>query len=85
MALHAEWRRGLEQAGLDQQRRPSRVIPAGLKWTWGEERTGGDQQLTDEHLELSFSLPAGAYATSLLREVIECEVFCHGREAANEV
>jgi tRNA pseudouridine13 synthase len=52
---------GLELAGLAQERRPLRILPGDLRWAW----TGPGV------LELAFSLPAGAYATSLLRAVID--------------
>lgn len=50
---------GLERAGLKQDRRPLRVKPSGLAWQW----------LEDDSLRVSFELPAGCYATTLLREV----------------
>lgn len=52
-------RRGLEKAGLDQERRALRLRPAGLAWHWP----------ADDVLELAFALPAGAYATSVLAEL----------------
>lgn len=52
---------GLEKAGLKQERRALRVMVDDLHWTW----------LEDKVLELAFSLPAGCYATSLLREVCD--------------
>lgn len=51
---------GLERAKLQQQRRALRMIPEQLTWRW----------LGSESLELSFSLPAGCFATSLLRELL---------------
>lgn len=51
---------GLEQAQVALGRRPLRVNIEQLKWDFSADRT----------LELSFSLPAGSYATSLLREII---------------
>jgi tRNA pseudouridine13 synthase len=59
LAGDADWRNGLEHVGLKQERRALRVIPGDLRWDWPE----GD-------LELRFFLPAGAYATSLLRELV---------------
>lgn len=50
---------GLERAGLEQERRASRLRPAGLRWSHGEGGT----------LELSFELPAGCYATTVLAEL----------------
>lgn len=52
-------KRGLEKAGLEQERRALRLRPAGLAWRWREEGV----------LELTFALPAGAYATSVLAEL----------------
>ncbi|MET0067851.1 MAG: tRNA pseudouridine(13) synthase TruD [Candidatus Thiodiazotropha sp.] len=54
------WRNGLEHVGLQQERRPLRVRLADLDWSF---ESGGD-------LLLSFFLPAGSYATALLRELI---------------
>ena len=52
-------REGLERAGLDQERRALRLRPHGLAWRW----------LEDAVLELSFALPAGCYATSVLDQL----------------
>ncbi len=52
---------GLERAGLKQDRRPLRVKPDGLAWQW----------LDDDSLRVSFELPAGCYATTVLREVAD--------------
>lgn len=51
--------RGLEAAGLAQERRATRVRPAGLEWVWPGE----------DLLVLRFSLPPGAYATAVLAEL----------------
>lgn len=53
---------GLERAGLEQERRPLRLAPAGLDWT-----------LAENSVELRFTLPAGAFATSVLRELVRTE------------
>ncbi|MEP7184431.1 MAG: tRNA pseudouridine(13) synthase TruD [Rhodanobacter sp.] len=50
---------GLASARMDQERRPLRLVPKDLTWRW----TG------DDVLELSFELPAGAYATVVCREL----------------
>lgn len=50
---------GLEQAGLKQQRRATRLIARDLVW-----------QHDDDSLELKFSLRRGEYATSVLRELV---------------
>ena len=60
LAGHPDWLEGLEAAGLKQARRALRVPVEGLEWQW----MGADE------LELVFSLPAGAYATSVLRELV---------------
>jgi tRNA pseudouridine13 synthase len=52
-------RTGLESAGLEQERRALRLRPAGLSWQWQD----------DTSLQLSFSLPPGAYATVVLAEL----------------
>ncbi|EIL91490.1 tRNA pseudouridine synthase D [Rhodanobacter spathiphylli B39] len=50
---------GLVAARMDQERRPLRLLPKDLRWHW----------LADDALELSFELPAGAYATVVVREL----------------
>jgi tRNA pseudouridine13 synthase len=50
---------GLVAAGMEQERRPLRVIPKDLTVEWVDATT----------LKLSFALPAGAYATAVLREL----------------
>jgi tRNA pseudouridine13 synthase len=51
---------GLVAFGLRHERRALRVSVADLAWCWPE----------DDCLELSFSLPAGSYATAVLRELV---------------
>jgi tRNA pseudouridine13 synthase len=51
---------GLAAARMDQERRPLRLLPKEQRWRW----------LDSETLELSFELPAGAYATVVARELI---------------
>ncbi len=51
---------GLEQLGLEYQRRSTRSIPRDLSW-----------QLQADKVVLEFSLLPGEYATSLLRELIQ--------------
>lgn len=60
MAGFTSWCEGLERFGLEVDRRPLRVRVAGLAWRW-----------LDEGLEMTFSLPAGAYATGVLMEIGE--------------
>lgn len=50
---------GLEKAGLQQSRRSLRMLVESLQFQW----------LSNNDLELSFSLSPGAYATSVLREI----------------
>ncbi len=52
-------RAGLEAAGLRQERRATRLRPGEPTWEWPDEAT----------LRLGFSLPPGAYATSVLAEL----------------
>jgi tRNA pseudouridine13 synthase len=52
--------RGLADAGLKQERRALRLIPENLRI-----KTAGDNELMVE-----FSLPTGAFATSVLREMV---------------
>jgi tRNA pseudouridine13 synthase len=51
---------GMEHAGLDQERRALVAIPLELSWTWPQA----------QQLLLTFSLPAGTYATSVLNELL---------------
>ena len=54
-------RKGLEGAGLKQERRALRLRPQDMAWRW----------LDDAALELAFALPAGCYATTVMRELGE--------------
>ena len=58
--------RGLEQAGLGQERRALRVRAEGLEWAW--IRGGDDAECLggDASLQLRFRLPPGSYATAVL-------------------
>jgi len=47
-------------------RRPLRVPPRDLAHGWGEDAFGG-------YLELTFALPAGAYATNVVRELTKSD------------
>lgn len=53
---------GLAAAGLEQERRPLRARVGALSWALGEGV-----------LELGFALPAGSYATAVLRELLDVE------------
>ncbi len=52
-------RAGLEAAGLKQERRATRLRPQALEWAWSGPAV----------LQLRFSLPPGAYATTVLGEL----------------
>lgn len=52
-------RGGLEQAGLKQERRATRLRPEQLRYSWLEAGV----------LQLEFALPPGCYATALLHEL----------------
>jgi tRNA pseudouridine13 synthase len=58
-AAYADLAEGLAAARMEQERRPLRLLPKDLQWRW----------LADDALELSFELPAGAYATVVMREL----------------
>jgi tRNA pseudouridine13 synthase len=59
LAPYAELKSALARAGLEADRRSLRVKAAGLAWN-----------LEADRLELAFELPAGAYATALVRELV---------------
>ena len=57
---HAALCDGMEHAGLDQERRALVASPLDMSWEWPQTH----------QLVLSFSLPAGNYATSVLNEIL---------------
>lgn len=59
-AVFSDLADGVAAARMDQERRPLRLLPKDLRWHWPNDKT----------LELSFELPAGAYATVVARELI---------------
>jgi tRNA pseudouridine13 synthase len=59
-ARHASLCDGMEHAGLEQERRALVAHPADMAWDWPQP----------DQLVLSFSLPAGNYATSVLDEIL---------------
>lgn len=61
ISSHPNLADGLLKAGLEHDRRALRVIPENLAWQFSAV----------DNLHLSFTLPAGSYATTLLRELIE--------------
>lgn len=50
---------GLEMQGLEQGRRPLRLVPRQMYWQWHDENT----------LMVGFGLPSGSYATVVMREL----------------
>ena len=76
-ARHATLCDGMEHAGLDQERRALVASPQELRWDWPQP----------DQLVLSFSLPPGTYATSVLEEILsttEPERHAEGEPAAAE-
>jgi tRNA pseudouridine13 synthase len=60
-AMRPQFAHGLEAAGLEQERRALRLRAEGLTCAWEDPRT----------LVLSFELGAGAFATTVLRELCD--------------
>jgi tRNA pseudouridine13 synthase len=60
LSAFGNWRDGLETVGLEQERRSLRVRLQDLTWCFNQ----------DGSLDLRFFLPAGSFATVLLRELI---------------
>jgi tRNA pseudouridine13 synthase len=58
MSLYTD---GLEKYGMKHERRALRMVPAGIEWS-----------IEGGVLNLSFSLQKGEFATSLIREVVDC-------------
>ncbi|WP_329743143.1 tRNA pseudouridine(13) synthase TruD [Dyella sp. A6] len=54
---------GLQAADMEQERRPLRLLSRELTWHWIDAAT----------LEVSFELPAGSYATVVMRELARSE------------
>ncbi len=63
-----DWQQGLEKARLNQERRSLRLFADNFEW----------QYLADNQLELHFFLPAGSYATSVMRELAIITDVHHG-------
>jgi len=60
LAPHEAFRKGLEQAGMEQERRPLRLAARDMAW-----------ELSGDTLTVSFVLDAGSYATAVLREAVD--------------
>ncbi len=54
--------KGLESARLKQERRAVRLVAENLSW-----------EIKDDTLQISFDLPAGAFATMLMRELVNID------------
>ncbi len=63
LAPWQDWVAALDREGLAAARRALRLIPQGFSAEWHGPTT----------LALAFRLPAGAYATVVLRELVECD------------
>lgn len=61
ISQHPIWQAGLEKLGLKQERRALRVWPQALTWQWSDTET----------LVVAFDLPAGSYATMVVRELVQ--------------
>lgn len=59
LAPHRNWVEGLARLGVDAERRALRLPVRDLHWTWVGDTLG-----------LSFELPAGGFATTVLRECV---------------
>jgi tRNA pseudouridine13 synthase len=57
---HATLCDGMEHAGLNQERRPLVAPPADMSWEWPHA----------DQLVITFTLPAGSYATEVLSEIL---------------
>ncbi len=55
----SDWQEGLEKSGMKQERRALRVFPKNMAF-----------KLVDDTLHLRFELPAGSYATMVIRELV---------------
>ena len=65
-----DWTNALEFNGLQQERRDLVLHPEDLSWRWLVSDSDKADSIGDD-LELSFTLPSGAFATSVLREVAQ--------------
>jgi len=84
-ALFSEWIAGLQNYGVQQDRRALRVVPLYFEWQWlsstggsSNELTKAFNKLTEDHrwqtnpvLQVSFTLRPGSYATMVMRELLK--------------
>jgi tRNA pseudouridine13 synthase len=71
---HPVLTQGLEQAGLEQERRALRLVAADLVHTWEAHDT----------LFLQFTLGQGAFATTVLRELCDWHSGRHGNDHSSD-
>ncbi|WP_417696399.1 tRNA pseudouridine(13) synthase TruD [Psychromonas sp.] len=64
LQAYTDLQSGLAKEGLKQERRPLLLIPEQFSYQWNDQTT----------LTLSFYLPSGCYATSVIRELIEINI-----------
>ncbi|QHJ12793.1 tRNA pseudouridine synthase D [Paraglaciecola mesophila] len=62
ISKHPKVSKTLADLGLEQERRPIVLYPSNLTWTWQQN-----------NLRISFDLPSGTFATSILREILHIE------------
>jgi len=65
----ADWTNSLEYSGLQQERRSLLLTPSNMQYRWLNCVDHTD-------LELSFELPSGCFATSVLRELVTLRPIC---------
>lgn len=73
-AVHSGWVQGLARAGVDMARRALRLPVRELSWQPQDART----------LAIRFFLPAGAYATTVLRELVDTDVDVEASDAQED-
>lgn len=71
LSAYNDWCKGLERAGLEQDRRALRIAVPDLEIAW----------LDDTDVVVQFSLPSGCYATTVLRELIATQTDVNEEEA----
>jgi len=64
-----DWTNSLEYSGLQQERRSLLLMPANMQYRWSNHADHTE-------LELSFDLPSGCFATSVLRELVSLRPIC---------
>ena len=62
---------GLAHFGVEAQRRALRLKVSNLVWQWQNENRQDENGQDNSSLHLAFALPSGAFATSVLRELVQ--------------